>query len=193
MWLKQSSTRKLKIIINGEALAASEDTISKIIKQKLVKSKVIRKLFDDFGVSLDKLKDMKITIKPLEDKYAETDADVMKLNESLFDDDFFEDYFFVCAHEIIHMMARNATQTDFLSEFCYLSENIKDGSYFADKEELGGFISSIAYEIERGVDDNTIYNRIYPKIEWHFHDAKDAQIFFSHIYTKAKKLVHDAM
>jgi len=153
---------------------AQANSVVEVIKQKLKQSRAIQKIFAQFEVSLDRLDNLQIEIVPLEKKYAETDGEVMRINSSLFDDgDFFEKHFFIIAHEIVH----------------WLSRVKEEDSYMNDPEEVLGFCSGIAYEIEQGTDPDIIWNRIYPKVEFHFHNEEDAREFFRNMYQKALKLL----
>lgn len=172
-WLHKSASFKYKIEMNGRLMSLSEDAIGKLIKQKLCKSRVIHHFFEQFEVSLDYLENLKISIGPLDEKFAETDAQEMKLNESLFEDGkFFQEHLFIVFHEIIH----------------FLSRVKEEMAYLNDPEEVLGFVSSIGHELEQGSDFDTIWNRIYPKISFHFHNEEDAKGCFSEMYEKAMEI-----
>lgn len=152
----------------------NELQIAQLIKKKLLRSKTIRKMFDDFEVSSERLADLQIIITNLDQKYAETDLKQMKLDVSLFEDgEFFRYNFFVVAHEIVHWLSRVKEQD----------------SYFNDPEEVLGFVSSIALELESNEPLPSIWSKIFPKISWHFHNEGDAKKFFSRMLEKAKALV----
>jgi len=145
-----------------------------LIKKRLKNSVAVQRIFEEFEVSLDRLDQLRIEIVPLDKKYAETDGEVMNLNTSLFDGgDFWNKYFFVVVHEIVH----------------WLSRVKEEEAYFNDPEEVLGFVGSIAYEIEQGSNFDEIYNKIYPKISFHFHSEDDALKFFTEMINKAKKFV----
>lgn len=148
--------------------------IEEVIKHHIRNSSALMRIFDKFEVSPDRLDDLTIEIADLEKKYAETDSEKMILNTMLFEGgSFFEDYFFVVAHEVVH----------------WLSRIKEEEAYLNDPEEVLGFCSAIAYELGCGTDFDTIYNRIYPKISWHFHNELDAREFFSNMLEKAKGLL----
>jgi len=152
----------------------STEQVSQLIKQKLRESPAVHRLFEHFDLDIDRLDDLVIEIVPLDKKYAETDAQSMRLNTFLFEDNFFENYFFVVPHELVHWLSR-----------------IKESeAYLNDPEEVLGFIMSVAYEIERGTDFDIIYNRIYPKINWHFHNEHDAREFFENMIEKALEILN---
>lgn len=154
---------------------AQSDALGDAIKERLKSSLAVQKIFEEFEVSLDRLDQLRIEVVPLEKKYAETDGEVMNLNTALFDGgDFWEKYFFVIVHEIVH----------------WLSRVKEEDSYFQDPEETLGFVLSIAYEIEQGSDFDTIYNKIYPKVSFHFHNEEDAVSFFNNMYQKALKILN---
>jgi len=155
--------------------SSSTNRIGLLIKQKIRESKALMAMFEDFEVNPQRLDDLQIIITNLEGKYAETDGETMKLDPSLFQDtNFFEDKFFIVAHELIH----------------YLSRAKEEEAYFNDPEEVLGFVSSIAYEIEQGSHPDEIYNKIYPKISWHFHNESDAREFFTNMVEKAVKMIN---
>lgn len=165
---------QLTITINGQTVAASVQQISQLIKERLRQSPSILSLFDEFDMSIDRLDDLLIEVVPLDKKYAETDSHSIRLNTMLFDTgNFFEDYFFVVSHELVH----------------WLSRKKEEESYFADPEEVLGFVLSVATELETHNDLDIIYNKIYPKISWHFHNELDAREFFKNMLEKAKEFV----
>lgn len=152
--------------------------MSEIVKQELISVPAIQKLFDQFDVSLDRIKDLRIEIVKLDQKYAETNSEVMRLNVSMFDggwENFKQKYFFVVAHEIVH----------------WLSRIREEDSYFNDPEEVLGFVASIAYEMSKGSDSDEIWNKVFPKVSFHFNDIADAREFFRNMMDKAKKLLSD--
>lgn len=152
---------------------SSFDRVEELIKQKLRESPTIRRICADFEIDPDRINDLRIEIHDLDDRYAETDAEVMKLNKSLFEGDFFRDKFFVVVHEIVH----------------YLSRIKEQDAYFNDPEEVLGFVASIGYEMENGSDLDTIWNKIYSKISWHFNDEADAREFFGNMLEKAQRML----
>lgn len=165
---------QLTITINGQTVAASVQQISQLIKERLRQSPSILSLFDEFDMSIDRLDDLLIEVVPLDKKYAETDSHSIRLNTMLFDTgNFFEDYFFVVSHELVH----------------WLSRKKEEEAYFNDPEEVLGFVASVAYEIENHTDPDVMWNRIYPKISWHFSDERDAREFFVNMIDRAKKLI----
>lgn len=172
---KQSKGEKYPIQINGKTLKLTEEQIGELIKNRLKNNKVIMNVFDDFGVSLDSLDQLHIQITNLNDRYAETDEHTMSLDSGLFEDGgrFFEEKFFIVAHEIIHFLTRKR----------------ESRAYFADNEEREGFVLSIAYELSVGTPMNILYNRIFPKIGFHFHDPNDAEYFFHDLCRKAKNML----
>lgn len=161
---------------NLQKHADSNDHLSELIKKELISVDAIQSLFEQFEVSPERLQDLRIEVVPLEQKYAETDSEVMRLNESMFADgweNFKQKYFFVIAHEIVH----------------WLSRIREEDSYFNDPEEVLGFVASIAYEMSQGTHPDEIWNKVYPKVKWHFQDESDARDFFSNMVDKAKRLI----
>lgn len=161
------------LLLNGQMHQLNERQISKIIKRRLMQSKTIRKLFDDFEISPERLQDLQIVIADLDQKYAETDLNTMKLDVSLFaEGKFLEANFFVVCHELVH----------------WLSREKESRSYWNDPEEVLGFVSSIAYELDMNTPLPQIYDKIYNKVNWHFHDESDAQTFMKRMVEKAKRI-----
>ncbi len=155
-----------------------QEKIVALLRNELVSTPSIIKLFEQFEVDISRLKDLQFEIEDLEKKYAETDGERMVLNSHMFEggwEQFKSKYFFVVAHEIVH----------------WLSRVREEDSYFNDPEEVLGFVSSIAYEISNGVHPDEIWNKVYPKVSWHFQDEADAREFFSNMCEKAQKLVTD--
>lgn len=155
---------------------AQDNNIESMIREELIRVPAIQKLFKEFEVSFDRLNELRIEITELDKKYAETDSETMRLNKSMFQngwEDFKKNHFFVVAHEIVH----------------WLSRIREEDSYFNDPEEVLGFVASIAYELSIGTHRDEIYNKVYPKIEWHFNDPNDAREFFANMFQKASRMV----
>jgi len=197
MWLhKICETYKIKI--QGKVHALSAEQIESLIKSELRKSITFQKLCQHFETDPHILEGLSVEIVSLDQKYAETDDKIMKLNEVLFKNgDFFEKYLFIPFHEIIHFLTRNIEKkTDVPYEKWPIfrrnadqADKIRENSYFEDKEEILGFVSSTMMQIEReGV--NSAWNKVFPKIEWHFQDECKAKNFFIEIINDAKRLLH---
>ncbi len=168
------SEAKVPVTLNGRIVEIGFQELNTLIKERLIRTKSIQSLFEQFEVDLSRINDLTIEIGDLDQKYAETDGERMVLNKFLFKGgDFFEEYFFVVAHEIVH----------------WLSRVREHDAYFNDPEEVLGFVSAIAFEMERGKNFDTIWNRIYPKISWHFSDEGDARDFFQRMIEKAYDLI----
>ncbi len=162
--------------VKGKKMLLPTEVIGELVKKKMRQSPVIMELFNQFEVSPDRLDELQIVIVPMEDKHAETDNETMKINSSLFQDGtFFNEHFFVVAHEIVHWLSRQREEV-----------------YFADPEEVLGFVSAIAFELEQHGDMDIVFNRIYPKISWHFHNEADAKDFFGRMVEKAKKIIRSS-
>jgi len=170
----QEKEQSYPVVMQGKGVSLPASKIVALIKEKLKQSKSVQHIFSQFEVDPERLEELTITIEPLDKKYAETDLDSMKLNPSLFEGgNFFEEQFFIIAHEIVH----------------WLSRVREDDAYMNDPEEVLGFVSSIAYELGEGTDIDTIWNRIYPKINWHFHNESDAREFMEGMLEKAIKII----
>ncbi|MHA2279512.1 MAG: hypothetical protein ACXAC5_01285 [Promethearchaeota archaeon] len=155
-------------------LSLSGEQIAHLIKKKMRGDLAVQKLFEKFEVSLDQLDSLNIEIVDLSGRFAETDLKAMRLDEGLFSDGkFWKNNWFVVVHELVH----------------YCSRVREDRAYFSDPEEVSGFIFSIATELARGTDLESIYNLIYPRIEFHFHNQSDAREFFIKSVEKAKKVL----
>lgn len=177
MWFKKAASQRINIIIdNGNLVSLSIDQFNLYIKSHLLKSKLVRKLFHEFDVSLEQLQELKIEICDLDGRYAETDNKCMRLNSSLFRNGrFVQDYMFVVYHEIIH----------------YLTRKKENRAWLNDPEEVWGCIASVGYEIEKGSSIDSIWNTLYPKIKWHFSKDHDAKVFFHRMIQKAQELLSD--
>ena len=176
--LKKSQEKQYSILINNREIAISQSQIEKLIKNKLQNDFAVVKMFKKFDLSLQQLDNLKIQIEPLQDRYAETDADKMVLSTSLFDnhhdEDWFDKNYFIICHEILHFIYRNYE---------------RKAGYFGDHEEIDGFVLSIASLLSQNKSVDEIYNKIFPKIEFHFHDPQKAKVFFSTLIVKAKEFL----
>lgn len=157
-------------------------SISNVIKNKIKSSKLVNYLFKLYGTNVNEVDNLAIKIVPLHDKYAET-GKVMKINSSLFDnglDYFLDNYFFIIVHELIH----------FLFKEKHMTTSVQKGQhYFEDSEERKGFIVAIAYELSTGKSEEDVWENIYPKVEWHFHEKEDSETFFEHLIDQANKII----
>ncbi len=173
-WFTSAASQRYPLDMDGESKMCSLEEIEVIIKERLLQSHSMQNLFREFDINPERLQQLKIQIVDLQDEYAETDENVMKLNPSLFSEgSFFRDYFFVVVHEMVH----------------WLSRSREADAYFSDPEETLGFVSSIASELEQGISLDEIWNKIYPKVSWHFNDENDAREFFENMIMKAKQLL----
>lgn len=174
--LEEKAQEKYPIQIKGKLLQLTGDQIGELIKKKMRGDLAVQKLFAKFEVSLDQLDGLKIEIKDLEGRYAETDLESMVLDKMIFEDGkFWENNWFVVVHEIVH----------------WLSRWKEDQAYFQDPEETLGFCAAVASELARGTDMDKIWNLIFPRIEFHFHDEHDARDFFVNCIQKAKELLRN--
>ena len=165
---------KIKLNIDGNSVYISTEEFSELVKEKLMSSPSVQKVCQDFEMEADRIKNLRVEIHDLNDNYAETDGNVMKINKLLLEDgNFFDTKFFIVVHEIVH----------------FLSRQKEEDAYFNDPEEVLGFVLSIAYELEQGSDVDVIWNRIYPKVSFHFDDESDARDFFENMLYKAMKLL----
>lgn len=171
---KKASEDKYPLQVGGRLLELNSEQIGHLIKKKMRGDRAVQKLFEKFEVDLDQLENLKIEIGDLEGRYAETDLESMKLDKGLFDGgQFFSKNYFVCVHELAHFCSR------------FREKN----SYFSDPEEVSGFVFSIASELARGTDIDKIWNLIYPRIEFHFHNESDSREFFLKSIEKAKQIL----
>lgn len=171
---KYASEQYFAVNINGNAVQLPVSQIAELIKKKLKSSPTVLSMLEEYDMHSDRLDDLVIEIVPLDKKYAETDANSIRLNTFLFENhDFFEEYFFVVPHELVH----------------WLSRKKEEEAYFNDPEEVLGFVASVAYEMENGTEQDIIWNKIYNKISWHFSNENDAREFFVNMMERAKELV----
>ena len=172
--LKKASEEKHPIQVNGRMLQLSGEQIAHLIKKKMRGDLAVQKLFEKFEVGLDQLESLNIEITDLSGMYAETDLKAMRLDKGIFSDgQFFKNNWFVCIHELTH----------------WLSRWKEDSAYFQDPEETLGMVAAIASEMARGTDMDQIWNLVFPRVEFHFHDESDAREFFVNCIQKAKKLL----
>jgi len=173
-WLKYSSGDVYDVVLNGRKRQLTEEQIAQIIKKSLKNSLPVKKLFNQFDVDINQLDNLNIKLVPLKGRYALTDHKEMRLNKNLFrEGDFFDKYMFVILHEIVHFVSRMKEKK----------------SYFSDPEESLAFIVAIAHELSKGRSTQEIWKKIYPKIEWHFHNEDDAERFFRNMLRKAKNFL----
>lgn len=171
---KKANSEKFPIIMNGKKLELSSEQISRLLRKKLSADIAVQKLFKRFEIDPSRLNDLEIQIVDLDGRYAETDDKTMSLDIHLFDGGkFFEDNYFVAVHELVHWLSR-----------------LKEAdAYFNDPEEVLGFIAAIASELHRGTNSDVIWNRVYPRVEFHFHNEHDAKEFFQRSIIKARELL----
>lgn len=166
---KQANDESFPVMVNGKALKLNQEQIDKLIRRKLLSDPTVHKLFEKFEMDPSRLENLRFEIVDLDGRYAETDEQVMKLDRNLFKGDFFNEEFFIVLHELVHWLSR-VKESD---------------AYFNDPEEVLGFIASIAYELNQGKELDVVWNKIYPKIEFHFNDERDSRDFFQKSIEKA--------
>lgn len=171
---KQASERKFPVKFKGQVAHLNEKQIAQFLKKTLASDLAVQKLFKRFEIDIGRLEDLDIQVVDLEGRYAETDDRRMSLDYGLFSDgNFIENNYFVAVHEIVHWLSR-------------LKEK---EAYFNDPEEVLGFVAAIASELQRGVEHDVVWNKIYPRVEFHFNNEADARRFFELSILKAQDLL----
>lgn len=148
--------------------------LTKQIRNKIKSDPFFHKLFNLYGVGLEKVDtDLECQKADLGTRNAKNKGNKLYFNNSLFEDeDFFENGIHYIVHEITH----------------WLTNQREEQCYFADPEEMQAFTLGIAYEIFRGIPKRNIYEVYFPIIEKHFSCRKDAKQLFSKFYTSALKM-----
>lgn len=193
-WIKAAASN-YSLKIHGKKYELSEKEVEQVVQRMLRTSSPIQKMFLQFGLSLDILNNLDVKLVDLKNKYALTDSKTMKINRNLFrNENFFEQYWFLLGHECMHFIARNSekkTHEKLKVPVGLIPEKPtkSDEGYFSDQEEGMAFALSVACEIDNGTGLQEIWRRVFPKVKWHFHDEKDAIIFFKDIISKAKNLL----
>jgi len=165
--------QKYSIDVNGTLYELNKGKIAELIKEKLKNSRVVNNTFRECGVSIDQLDNLQIIIEQFEDKVAETDGVTMKISPNIIKD-ILTTNFYIVLHEICgHFVIRKAEEKKF----------------FQDPEEVLGMAAGCAGMIEQGYDLDKIWNTIWPKISFHFHDEIDAREFMKKIFEKAKNMI----
>src|SRR3990167_5619731 len=154
-WFIAANKNQHSVNVNGEITILSEEEIGNLIKKALSRSKVVRNLFDQFGVDLSKLNELEIIVVPLRKKFAETDGITMKINKDLLSIGNFLDNLYILVHEITHYLARNSSY----------EPEINGDDYFDDQEEILAMVVSCAYLIETGGNLEELYNKAIKRSE----------------------------
>lgn len=152
---------------------AKNKNFSQIIKSKLKENKVVQRIFKRFNLDLNRIDEMNIILTDLDGRYAETDADNMKINQNLINTKNIDEIYAIVLHEIWHFAKRSHEQ---------------ESGYFGDDEEIEAFSVSIAALLAAGHDLNSVYNLLYPKVEFHFHNPQRAKEVFQLMIEKAEQL-----
>jgi len=172
--LKQANREKFPIETARGMIEVDQEQFGKLLKKKMLSDIAIQKLFQRFEISPDRLSDLIVQIVDLEGRYAETDETSMSLDVHLFEGGkFFYENYFIAVHELVHWLSRLKEQE----------------AYFNDPEEVLGFVAAIASELNAKRDLDVIWNKIYPKVEFHFNDESDARQFFQQSIEKAYDLL----
>jgi len=149
----------------------SEEEINLRIKDIIREGKFFAKMFDAFGVSIDRIdKHLNFHVVDMDGKHAQSKKeDIFLDNKLLNDESFFDTQIHFVVHELIHWLTR---------------QREKD-CYFADPEEIEAFTHAIAYEILRGEHDERLRKTFFPIIEAHFDEATNANLLFKALLAKA--------
>ena len=157
-------------------LAKSEgdsEAVSTKLKGIIRDSAFFQKLFEEYGVPLDKLDNLVFKVKKMKGKYATSNSKEIWLNEKLFrDGTFFDDKVHYVVHEMIHWLTRQREKQ----------------LYFTDPEEVEAFIHSIRWELLRGKSRERILEDFFPIIGAHFDNERDAVSLFDEFFEKACRL-----
>lgn len=153
-----NATKKYPVNIDGGRVELSEEKIGELIKKKLKASRVVNCVFEDFSLSIDRLDDLQVTIKALDGKVAETDDKEMSLAPEIIED-ILSTNFYIPVHEICgHYTSRQ-------------TEKI----YMNDPEEAFGMVAAAAIMFEENFDLDVIWQNLWSKIGYHFHNESDAR------------------
>ena len=191
-WLILASNKKFPVRLGDGIRNLSSDQFANFIKSKLARSKVVGKMFAEFGMELRELRELAIVVDgDLDDEYGLTDGSVMRLSKEIFDGGYFDwdVHSFIVVHELFHYLERNSSEPN-------QNLNVEgrydfDDSFFRDKEESRAFVFSAAFLIEEGCNAQQLQEKMYDSaIEFHFDSDGDAQRFFQNLIEEAIDFIH---
>jgi len=159
----------------------SAEKIEKSIKHILQNHKFFKNLMLSYKIpEQDILHNLRILVKDLKGKFAESNGHQIVLDTKLFShglNDFMKNNFHFVAHEFFHWLKRRAEAM----------------FYFNDFEEVKSFTLAIAWEIMSGRSMQEIRDKLYPVVSGHFADTEkdNADELFQKMEEEAVKLVRE--
>ena len=144
------------------------------LKDIIMSSSFFQKLFDVFGVPLNKINtNLKFYIEDLKGKNAKSVDDDIYFDKSLFkNNDFLEKGIHYVVHEITHWLTR---QTE-------------NSCYFNDAEERQAFALGMSYQLLNNVPKEEIDKIYLPIVAKHFCNEKNAKNFYDKLFAQAERL-----
>jgi hypothetical protein len=145
------------------------------IKNILKNDKLTQKLLSYYSIPISDIDNhLRIEIADLGDKFAEGNSTTIYLDKKLITDSFFDNNFHFVIHEFWHWIKRRS-EKDF---------------YFNDPEEIQSFVLAIVWELRSGKNRKQVEQTLYPIIDAHFKDKKEAQKLFIEMLEEAARLAN---
>ena len=157
----------------GWFLKAEVNGLVSKIKKMLKTHPFTKAIAEYYHIPIDEIdKNLQIEICDLDDKFAEGNGKVIRINKKLIDDEFFEKNFHFVVHEFFHWLKRRS----------------EDLFYFNDPEEVQSFVMQIAWELIDGKREEDVIKEIYPIIYNHYKDKDKFIKVFNDMMGEAKRL-----
>lgn len=161
--------------MNWWRLAKEQESLETRIKMRVRGSPFFVKLFEQKGVPLEKLDDLVISLKSLDDAHAKA-SDKRILVEDAYEDTILTSHFHIIAHEIVHWLKRQADEG-----------NSAENSNPVDAEEIECWNIAVAYAMFEEESTAKFLDQVMDFIP----DSDDANDFLNAREKDAKKLLSD--
>ena len=149
--------------------AENEDFVNKV-KEILKSHKFTQTLADYYHIPIEEVdSNLQIEICDLNGKFAEGNGKLIRIDQQLLDDNFFQKNFHFVVHEFFHWLKRRS----------------EDKFYFNDPEEVQSFVLQMTWELIQGKSRERVIETMYPIISAHFNSSDRSKDTFSEMIEKA--------
>ena len=112
---------------------------------------------------------LSIEICDLDEKFAEGNGKLIRIDRKLLDKNFFKENFHFVIHEFFHWLKRRS----------------EDKFYFNDPEEVQSFVLQMTWDFIQGRGKDEIIKEMYPIIKAHFKNDSKFENIFKEMVSKA--------
>jgi len=150
----------------------NNDFISKV-KDILKRHPFTKSIADYYHIPIEEIDThLQIELCDLSGKFAEGNGKIIRIDQKLLDDSFFNENFHFIIHEFFHWLKRRS----------------EDKFYFNDPEEVQSFVLQMTWNLISGKSKEEVVKKIYPIIKAHYKDDEKFEETFNEMLNKSISL-----